>query len=207
MRHKVHILTTGGTISHSTNEAGIAVMNFDPESLVSAINLPDIDLEFTGILQKGSMDILPSDWRVIAVATAAALSKNPAGVVILHGTDTMHYTAAALSFMLQDLAVPVVLTGSMVPGGDVGSDSLPNLRDAIRVAAYADSAEVCVVFSADAARSRGTVIRGNRARKVHSYAIDAFTSINVPPIAYIEQSEFVFTDLETRTRHSSALRM
>lgn len=207
MRHKVHILSTGGTIGHSTNKAGVAVMDFDPERLVSAIGLPDVELEFTGIFQKGSMDVVPSDWKALAVATAAAWSKNPSGVVILHGTDTMHYTAAALSFMLQNLSVPVVFTGSMVPGGDVGSDSFPNLRDAIRVAAYADVAEVCIVFSADAQRSRGMMIRGNRARKLHSHAIDAFASINVPPMAYIEECEFVSTALQTRTRRCSTLRI
>jgi len=205
MKPKVVILTTGGTIGHRSNQDGVAVMDFNPGDLVSEIGLPDIDLEFKEIMQKGSMDVVPDDWKAIATATADAMVKEPRGVVILHGTDTMHYTAAALSFMLQDPGVPIVLTGSMIPGGDIGSDSLPNLRDAIRVAARSDVAEVCVVFSADAARAKGVIIRGNRARKVHSHAIDAFESINVSPIGYIENDEIVLTSLKTNRRKSSRL--
>jgi L-asparaginase type I len=206
MRHKVHLLTTGGTIAHLSNQDGIAVMSFDPARLLASVNLPDIDLECTEVLRKGSMDIVPNDWRAIASATAAALYKDASGIVILHGTDTMHYTAAALSFMLQELSVPVVLTGSMVPGGDSGSDALPNLRDAILIAAYADIAEICVVFSADAERSKGMVIRGSRARKVRSHSIDAFASINEPPIAYVAGDKLIFSEVKRRLRRARTLR-
>ena len=182
MKPKVVVLTTGGTIGHRSQQDGVAVMDFDPRGLIASIGLPDVDLEFRSIFRKGSMDIVPSDWVVLAEAVAQAVALRPRGVVILHGTDTMHYTASALAFMLRDLGVPVVMTGSMIPGGDSGSDAIPNLRDAIVVAAEADFAEVCVVFSADAKRTKGVIIRGCRARKVHSHAIDAFASINVPAI-------------------------
>jgi L-asparaginase type I len=207
MKQKVFVLTTGGTIGHRSAEGGVAVMDFDPEKLVFDLGFKDLDLEFKRIMQKGSMDITPDDWRTIAVVTADVVSEAPRGVVILHGTDTLHYTAAALSFMLRDLGLPVVLTGSMMPGGDVGSDSLANLRDAIHVAARSDLAEVCVVFSADLKRTKGVIIRGNRARKVHSCAINAFDSINVPPIGYVQDDEIVLTDLKTNLRRSSKLRL
>jgi L-asparaginase type I len=119
---------------------------------------------------------------------ADAIVAAPRGIVILHGTDILHYTAAALSFMLRDPGLPIVLTGSMIPGGDPGSDALPNLRDAIRVAATADLGEVCLLFSADPQRSKGLIIRGVRARKIRSFAIDAFASINAPPIGTVEGS-------------------
>jgi L-asparaginase/Glu-tRNA(Gln) amidotransferase subunit D len=109
--------------------------------------------------------------------------------------------------MLRDLSVPVVMTGSMIPGGDNGSDALPNLRDAIAVAAKADFAEVCVVFSADAKRTRGVIIRGCRARKIHSHAIDAFASINVPPIGTVADSLIIRSELVTRQRTSSKLHL
>ena len=141
---KVIVLTTGGTIGHRSKD-GVAVMDFDPAALVSAIGLPDVEIEFQSVFRKGSMDIVPDDWTAIASATAEAMARAPRGVVILHGTDTIHYTASALAFMLRDLSVPVVMTGSMIPGGDSGSDALPNLRDAIVVAARANFAEVCVV--------------------------------------------------------------
>lgn len=205
--NKVIVLATGGTIGHRSGRDGVAVMDFVPQELLAQPLLADIDLDVKEVFRKGSMDIVPDDWKVIAAAVAQALSRDPRGVVILHGTDTMHYTAAVLSFMLQGLGVPVVLTGSMRPGGDSGSDALANLRDAICVAACADLAEVCVVFSADAERTRGVIIRGNRARKIRSRAIDAFASINAPPIGYVEDGQVVLTAAKEARRAPSALRV
>lgn len=207
MKRKVVILTTGGTIGHRSKADGVAVMDFSPTSLVSEIGILGVDLEVRDVMRKGSMDIVPDDWKAIATATARAVREEAHGVVILHGTDTMHYTSSMLSFMLQDPGVPIVLTGSMKPGGDTGSDSLPNLRDAIRVAAYSDIAEVCVVFSADRDRTKAVVIRGSRARKVHSYAINAFASINVPPIGYVESDEIALTQLAINRRRKIELKL
>jgi L-asparaginase type I len=202
MKPKVAILTTGGTIGHRSGKGGVATMDFDPERLASDLEFPELDLQFKDVLRKGSMDIGPEDWKLMAAATAAAISADVRGVVILHGTDTMHYTASALSFMLRGLGVPVVLTGAMIPGGDVGSDASRNLRDAIRVAAYSDIGEVCIVFSADAERRRAVIIRGNRARKMHSHAIDAFASINSPPLGYIENDDVVVKTEAYRRKQS-----
>jgi len=201
---KVCVLATGGTIGHRSKN-GVAVMDFDPQALAAEIGLPDLALEFRHVLRKGSMNMMPEDWKTIAVAIAEAISDEARGVVVLHGTDTMHYTASALSFMLTGLSLPVVLTGSMLPGGDSGSDALPNLRDAVRVAAYSDIAEVCIVFSADLRRRRGVIIRGNRARKIHSCAINSFHSINIPPIGYVENGAIILTELTTNRRSSSRL--
>jgi L-asparaginase type I len=151
------------------------------------------------------MAIGPSDWQTMAAAVADAVARGPRGVVILHGTDTMHYTAAALAFMLRELSVPVVLTGAMVPGGDRGSDALANLRDAIVVAAQADFAEVCVVFSADAERTSGIIIRGCCARKMHSHAIAAFASINALPIGTVTGDAIARTSLAVRPRTTAAV--
>jgi L-asparaginase type I len=202
---KIIALTTGGTIGHRSRQDGVAILNFDPKQLMSDIGLSDIDIEFKEILRKGSMSIVPGDWQLIAAAVAEAVARQPRGVVILHGTDTMHYTASALAFMLRNLNVPVVITGSMIPGGDSGSDALANLRDAVVVAAEADFAEVCVVFSADMERTKGVIIRGCRARKMHSHAIDAFASINAPPIGTIAGRTIVRSSLEVRPRTASAL--
>ena len=203
MKPKVYILTTGGTIAFRSTQNGHAVMDFRPEDLIFEIGLPDVELEFREIIQKGSMNIVPEDWKAIARATGEVLMNKPEGVVILHGTDTMHYTSSALSFMIRGLNVPIVLTGSMIPGGDKESDSFFNLRDAIIVAAYSNIAEVCIVFSADQERKKGVIIRGCRARKIHSYAINAFASINVPPIGYIDGGEINYTDLKNWKRKDS----
>jgi L-asparaginase type I len=149
-------------------------------------------------MRMGSLEVGPPEWVVIAEAVTDAMTSAPSGVVIAHGTDTMHYTAAALAFMLRSLPVPVVMTGSMIPGGDAGSDALPNLRDAVTVAALADLAEVCVVF-------RGQIIRGTRARKIHSHAVDAFTSINVPPIGSVEAGRVVMGAQKVARRGASTL--
>lgn len=204
---KVYVLTTGGTIAFRSKQDGPAIMDFRPQDLAALLDLPDVELEFKEIIQKGSMNIVPEDWQNMAVATADVLMQKPQGIVILHGTDTMHYTASALSFMLQNLSVPIVMTGSMIPGGDPGSDAYANLNDAIRVAAFSDLAEVCIVFSHDADRKQGVIIRGCRARKIHSHAIDAFASINVPPIGYIVDGAISYTGLQTRNRNVSQLKL
>ena len=205
MTGKVVVLTTGGTIGHRS-QGGIAVMDFDPAALASMLRLADIDLMFTPVFAKGSMEIVPDDWIRLAEAVAAAAAEGPRGVVILHGTDTMHYTAAALAFMLCDLPFPVVLTGSMRPGGDPGSDSLPNLRDAVLVAHAADLAEVCIVFSADAERSSGMIIRGTRARKTHSHAVNAFESINAAPLGFVAGDTVRIIETAVRSRRPGKLR-
>ncbi len=207
MKPKIFVLTTGGTIAHQSEGDEPAVMNFQPQELIFGIGLADIELAFSEVIQKGSMNIVPDDWKTIATATAKVLMEKPQGVVILHGTDTLHYTAAALSFMLRGLSVPVVLTGSMIPGGNAGSDSLANLRDAVRVAAYSDFAEVCIVFSGDPERKTGMIIRGSRARKVHSNTVNAFDSINVPPIGYLDGKEIKYSGLETNKRKQSDLQI
>lgn len=203
---KVIVLTTGGTIGHRS-KAGVAVLDFDPAALALQLGVARIDLQFRPLFAKGSMEIVPVDWIALADAVAAAAAANPAGIVVLHGTDTMHYTAAALAFMLGDLPFPVVLTGSMRPGGDPDSDAVANLRDAVRVAATADLAEVCIVFAADAARSRAVIIRGTRARKIRSFALDAFESINAPPLGFIDGEAVVIAPKATRRRGGGALQL
>ncbi|ODU06680.1 MAG: hypothetical protein ABS81_04160 [Pseudonocardia sp. SCN 72-86] len=200
MSDTVVVLTTGGTISMQTRAAAGAAPGFDPRRLLSPSDTFVVDLDFRRVLDKGSKDIEPADWETIAHAVSTALAEGARGVVVVHGTDTMHYTAAALSFMVQDLGGPVVLTGSMVPGGDAGSDGADNLRDAVRVAATADLGEVCIVFSADSPRTRSAVLRGNRSRKVESQAVDAFRSINFPDLGTVENGVVALsTDVHRRS--------
>ena len=200
MSDKVIVLTTGGTIGHSSSMAGVAALDFDPRDLQSQLDVSGVCLQFKHVFRKGSMDIVPDDWQTMASAVFEAVEQRPAGIVILHGTDTLQYTASALTFMLGDCSLPIVMTGSMIPGGDAGSDSLANLRDAVTVAARADFAEVCVVFSADVERTEGIIIRGCRARKVHSGALNAFASINSLPIGHISNGRIVRTSLSVRSR-------
>lgn len=98
------------------------------------------------------------------------------GFVILHGTDTMAYTASALSFMLENLGKPVILTGSQIPFAELINDARRNLLTAIIFAGKVDLPEVCVFFN-------NNLLRGCRSRKVDSWSLDAFESPNCPPLA------------------------
>ena len=198
MKKNIFVLTTGGTIAHRTGNDHVAVMAMEPQELITAIELPDVNIHVQPVFQKGSMDVVPNDWEAIARAVGEAIERDAAGVVVLHGTDTMQYTASALSFLLRESGVPIVVTGSMLPGGDEGSDAVPNLRDAVTVAAHGEFAEVCVVFSADLERSKAFIIRGCCAKKVHSSAINAFASVNAPLLGTI--ADGVITLLSTGLR-------
>jgi L-asparaginase type I len=176
-------------------------------NLLSRLEDLGVNIHSNSIMQKGSAHMDFNDVVRIAEATAAAAKAGPKGVVILHGTDTMHYTASALSFMLKDLGLPVVLTGSMIPGGDPESDSLFNLQNAITVAAFADVAEVCIVFSADMEKKRGVIIRGCRARKISSIAMNSFISVNALPIGYVENGKISYTELEVRKRTEREIKL
>ena len=207
LRGSVTVLTTGGTIGQVSQADGRSTPTFEPASLAASLDLPDVHIEFLSVMHKGSKDIVPDDWVVLANAVADVLARDPnRGVVVLHGTDTLHFTSAALSLMLSGIGVPIVLTGSMIPGGDVNSDARENLRDAVSVAAFGDLAEVCVVFSADRQRSGSVIIRGSRARKVHSYAIDAFASVNAPPLGQVVNGDIAFGPYPRRHRRRSTIR-
>ena len=185
----VHVLNTGGTISYGSPGPEGAALDHAPDralaGLAAEAGLPGPPA-YREVFRKGSVNILPGDWPAIAAAALEAVRGGADGVVVLHGTDTLVYTAAALSFMLVNLPVPVVLTGSMRPGGAPGSDAPRNLRDALRVAASGDLAEVCIVFARDAAGSGGVILRGNRARKASAIALDAFESPNYPPLGAVD---------------------
>jgi L-asparaginase type I len=204
----VHLLPTGGTISERSTGTGAVPEQGSIDRLLSQLSDLGIDVRIQEtMIGKGSANFTPSDWIRISEIVTDALQKGTHGIVILHGTDTMHYTAAALSFMLSGLNLPVVLTGSMIPGGDSASDALFNLRNAILVAAFADLAEVSIVFSADPEKHRGVILRGSRARKIHSVEIDAFTSVNIPPLGYISQGRILRTQVESKRRGEGKVKL
>jgi L-asparaginase len=121
-----------------------------------------------------SSDIGPDEWSALADEVAQARERAD-GIVVIHGTDTMAYTAAALSFALVGLDRPVVLTGSQRPLGEIRSDARRNLVDAVDLATR-DLPEVGVCFD-------GQLLRGNRATKGDAWSYSAFASPNCPPLA------------------------
>jgi L-asparaginase len=181
---KILLLATGGTIASVKGKEGLTP-NMTAEELVSY--LPDRGQTYTVdghiLMNIDSTNMQPEYWVRIAEAVYENYEDYD-GFVITHGTDTMAYTAAALSYMLQHLSKPVVLTGSQVPIGFKKTDAIKNIRDAIRFACE-HIGGVYIVFD-------GRVIIGTRAVKMRTKSFDAFESINHPYIAYIERGEIKY---------------
>jgi L-asparaginase len=176
-RRRVLVLHTGGTIGMRRTADGFAVerglleeqIARAPEFMDPA--LPAFDVEELDPLLD-SAEMTPASWerigRVIADRYAAY-----DGFVVLHGTDTMAYTASALSFMLLGLRKPVILTGSQIPLCEVRNDARRNLITALLIAGHEDVPEVCLYFN-------GRLLRGNRSIKVSAEDFQAFDSPNHP---------------------------
>lgn len=201
-QRSVGLVLTGGTIG-SHHGPVLSVSDDSLESLtVGGAGAEEIDL-LTGAWEgTGSLDVQvrspirllsenlkPEDWIPIAQAARdLAQIDEVSGVVIFHGTDTMAYTAAALSFLLADLDKPVVLTGSNLPPDQPGSDAARNAHDAL-IALDSLSSGTYIVF-AGADELPGLVHLGTRVRKVQASG-QAYDSVNGPPIARIEGRQFL----------------
>ena len=177
---KICILYTGGTIGMVPTEKGFAPKKgyfYDAISKIEDLHdpaMPDWDMiEFSPLLD--SSNIALEQWNQIGTIIAEKYHKYD-GYVVLHGTDTMAYTASALSFMLQSLDKPVVLTGSQIPLSQLRSDARENIVNSILIAGQGIVNEVCLYFG-------GKLLRGNRATKTSSDGLNAFVSPNYPPLA------------------------
>jgi glutamyl-tRNA(Gln) amidotransferase subunit D len=189
----VTILGTGGTIASKIDyKTGAVAPAFSAQELHNAI--PELS-KIANIKTKMLFNILsenmtPDHWKTIARETAIELNSGADGVVIAHGTDTLGYTSAALSFMLKDLNKPVVLVGSQRSSDRPSSDSALNLLCATKVAA-ANAAGVFVVMHASISDDFCLIHSGTRVRKMHSSRRDAFRSINEMPVGRVsEEVEF-----------------
>ena len=175
---KILMLGTGGTIASEMTPDGLSP-ELTPEQLLRYVpgisEIAEVDcLELFNI---DSTNMTPSHW----IAVARALRENYDtydGFVISHGTDTMAYTAAALSYLVQGAAKPIVLTGAQKPINYDSTDSKLNLMDAFVCACSESVHGVCIVFS-------GRVIVGTRARKTCSKSFAAFSSINYPDLGIL----------------------
>ncbi len=180
MNKKVLIIYTGGTIGMKRSGKGyIPVSGFLSEAIsvigdMKSPSAPKWDLyEMTPLLD--SSDITVKEWNKIAEVIYNNYD-NYDGFVVLHGTDTMAYTASALSFILDGLNKPVVLTGSQIPLSEIRSDGKDNLVTSLLIAADGVANEVCLYFS-------GKLLRGNRAVKMSADKLVAFDSPNYPHLA------------------------
>ena len=182
--NRVLIIYTGGTIGMVNHPKTGALIPFDFEQIKQ--NVPELDRlnydlavhSFDPILDSSNMN--PDVWAEL-VGIIAAKYEEFDGFVILHGSDTMAYTASALSFMLENLSKPVVLTGSQLPIGEIRTDAKENLITALEIAATKKGGksmvpEVCIYFDYQ-------LFRGNRSIKYNSEKFEAFRSPNYPKLA------------------------
>ncbi len=183
MEKNLLLLGTGGTIASEMSDNGL-VPELNSEQLLRFI--PDIrTLGHISCLQLYNLDstnLTPAHWLGIARAIRARY-RDYDGFVISHGTDTMAYTAAALSYLVQGSPKPIVLTGAQKPIGFETTDSKQNLRDAFTVAA-SNLGGVTVVFN-------GKIVLGTRARKVRSKSFAAFESINYPYLGLVQDGRIL----------------
>jgi len=181
---RILLLATGGTIASVQGKDGLTPGITDKD-LVGYLpeHNEELVLHSMNLMNLDSTNMQPEYWLEIARTIYNQYDQYD-GFVITHGTDTLGYTSAALSYILQGLAKPVIITGSMVPIDFDGTDAKRNMEDAIRFACENVSG-VYVVFD-------GKVISGTRAVKVRSKSDNAFMSINYPYIARIEGSEVVY---------------
>jgi glutamyl-tRNA(Gln) amidotransferase subunit D len=150
-----------------------------------------------------SEDIACQHWTKLAEAIAKRIEKGEDGIVVAHGTDTMGYTAAAMSFALQELSVPVVLVGAQRSADRPSSDAATNLTGAVVAAARAPFAEVVLAMHETPSDKAIELHRGTRVRKCHTSRRDTFKSINAEPLGKVENTEIVMLTSDFRRRNDS----
>ncbi len=197
----VAVISTGGTIaSYVDYRTGAVHPAKSAEELVFSV--PEL-MDLCNVRAKVLYSILSENmtvahWQGLARAVAEELNSGAVGVIIPHGTDTMGFTAAALSFMLKNLTGPVVCVGSQRSSDRPSSDATTNLLAATRVCVDSDMGEVVVAMHGEPSDSFYLVHRGTKVRKMHSSRRDAFESMNIHPIARVEGHEVRMAAPHTR---------
>ena len=181
---KILMIATGGTIASQLGEEGLiphlaasSILKYVPEVLdfcePEAIQIYNID----------STNVTPDHWVQLATAIQENYDKYD-GFVVCHGTDTMSYTAAMISYMVQHSPKPIVFTGSQKPIDKEDTDGRINLRDSFLYAASDDASDVVIVF-------QGNVIAGTRAKKIRTKSFNAFDSVDFPCLAAIRDGRII----------------
>jgi glutamyl-tRNA(Gln) amidotransferase subunit D len=190
---KISIISTGGTITSKVDYKTGAVSSLTkPEELIAKI--PELaklaNINIVSPFSKLSEDMLPEDWQIIADHVALELNKGAEGVIVTHGTDTLHFTAAALSFMIKDISKPIALVGGQRSSDRGSFDGAQNLICAVHYC-LSQIAEVAIIMHANTDDDYCYALRGTKVRKMHSSRRDAFRSINCLPLAKIDPKKGV----------------
>jgi glutamyl-tRNA(Gln) amidotransferase subunit D len=191
----VSLISTGGTIASTVDyRTGAVTAQFDAEDVLRAV--PDLAgmANYRGRVVANilSENMTPAVWQDLAETVSEEIEAGADGIVVMHGTDTMQYTASALAFML-DTPVPIVFTGSQRSADRPSSDNVMNAVCAVE-AAKSDCAEVLVCMHADESDDRCALHRGTRVRKNHTSRRDAFETVGAKPLGEVdyESREFTF---------------
>lgn len=197
---RICLLYTGGTIGMVREPRGTGYIlrpPSRPEDLLNRLKVMDevhdvVDLDFVELMNKDSTNMMPKDWTHIAFAIHERLDRGYHGFVVVHGTDTLHFTASALTFVFgENLPVPIVLTGAQTTPDVVHGDARVNLLRALRVACE-DVAEVVVAFG-------DYLFRGCRVRKKDERRFDAFESPAEAPLGSIMEQIVLSEGVKRRT--------
>ncbi|MDY9920296.1 MAG: asparaginase [Synergistota bacterium] len=201
---KILLISTGGTIASQHSADGLVPMD-QGEAL--AAQVPGIyqiaDIDIANVFSKDSSNINPADW----IEIIKCIRENPSydGYVITHGTDTMAYTSSALSYVMRDLEKPALLTGSMIPMSEPGTDAKRNLEDAFRfMEALLSKGQsgVSITFA-------GRLIHGPRAKKMSGKRLEAFKSVYYDELGLSEGKKVTilkapFIDRETLCKQGTS---
>ncbi len=185
----IDILGCGGTIASRVDyETGGVKSAMTPEEIFFTVpelkdvaNINRAELLFNIF----SESMKPANWKKMAEEAVKSLNSGAHGVVLMHGTDTMHYSSAALSFMLSDLTGPVVITGAQRSSDRGSSDAAQNLLCAAQLAAKSDLGEVVICMHGSESDNFCWAHRGTKVRKMHTSRRDAFQSVNAKPLAEV----------------------
>jgi len=187
----VKLFGTGGTIASRLDyRTGAVIPAFSPGELYGAVpELADIcNVTTEKLFAVFSENMGPEQYKTLAYAIEKEIKKGIDGIIIAHGTDTLHHTAAALTFMVQDSPVPIVLVGSQRSSDRPSSDAALNLMHAAYAAGHSDIAEVMVCMFGPTSDEYGFLHRGTRVRKMHSSYRSTFRTIGDIPLAKITKN-------------------
>ncbi len=188
----IKLFGTGGTIASRLDyRTGAVIPAFSPGELYGAVpELADIcNLTTEKLFAVFSENMGPEQYKTLAIAIGEEIKKGKDGIVIGHGTDTMHHTASALAFMVQNPPVPIVLVGSQRSSDRPSSDAALNLMHATKAAAESDIAEVMVCMFGSTSDEYGLLHRGTRVRKMHSSYRSTFRTIGDVPLAMVDRQK------------------
>jgi len=206
-KHKptVKLLGTGGTIASRLDyRTGAVIPAFSPGELYGSVpELADYcNLETEKLFGVFSENMTPTEWIKTAEIIGQEIENGVDGIVVGHGTDTMHHTSAALTFMVQDSPVPIVMVGSQRSSDRPSSDAAFNLIHAIKTAAESDIAETVVCMFGPTSDQYALLHRGTRVRKMHSSYRSTFRTLSDTPLAMVDRNKITMLRQDYKRRRN-----